>query len=423
MIQSKNNLEGSRKMYSWAPKGSWIFGAFAFYLLLIFSLSEYKIRFLDWSSGILISGFVSIFILLRRRIAKKEAYTILLPLLWTFFALIITPFAIDISLHLEKLSLSITFNIIAAFTIITVFSRQHLYPQAITITTSSWIILNLCFFLLWSNGSYEYKAGNFSGILRNRNEFAIQTISLLSMMLFFARGNFLKGFLIAVGGIMILATLSLKGFLFFFFVLFYPLYLSSGLRRRVIAIATGTIVVIAAYLLLPSIQQRINSVAVAFYNPTELDASQSALLRMWLAVEGLKVASENPITGVGVDNSRLVLIPPGLEARGEEEGFYSHNNYIEMLLNAGVAGLILYYVPILYMFFSVKRRHPYYKAIKTLSAFLLLAGFGMVQYNNFSMTILYATVIFLKLYYTDLQSNITAKRPGYHTIPDSVEIG
>ena len=72
--------------------------------------------------------------------------------------------------------------------------------------------------------------------------------------------------------------------------------------------------------------------------------------RMRLVELGLRYIKEKPWTGYGYDCFKLIsgMGPNGKVPVGSV-GFYSHNNYIELLFGGGIIGLALYYIPILYL--------------------------------------------------------------------------
>jgi O-antigen ligase len=211
---------------------------------------------------------------------------------------------------------------------------------------------------------------------------------------------------------MVAASLSLKGVLFFLFVVLFPLTLQVRLRRKLLVAAVGGLLCVGAYMAVPTMPMRLQRFAMVFTSPDELRPTESAFLRSWLIVEGLNVSMRNPAFGVGVDNARFVLIPAGGKWATSDLGIGSHSNYIEMLLNAGIIGWLLHYLPLLYIYARINGRHPYYRATTTLTALYLLLGIAMVQYNVFVTVLLYSLIIFLYLYYRDVPQRSYDARPS-----------
>jgi O-antigen ligase len=170
--------------------------------------------------------------------------------------------------------------------------------------------------------------------------------------------------------------------------------LRASTKGRVFVVVSGLLLLVAAYSASPVMQERVGRFSMVFSNPEELRVNESAFLRHWFIVRGLEVARNHPLFGVGVDNARLVLIPPGMT-----EGMYSHNNYVEMLLNAGLIGFLFHYLPIVFIYFSIKKNNnQFFVQLKTFIVLYLVYGVAMVQYNVFNSVFLYSLIIFLYYY-------------------------
>lgn len=82
------------------------------------------------------------------------------------------------------------------------------------------------------------------------------------------------------------------------------------------------------------------------------EATEDASLedRQRLVEIGLEYIKENPWIGYGYDCFKMIS---GIGANGYVRpgavGFYSHNNYIELLFGGGIIGFSLYYLPVLYL--------------------------------------------------------------------------
>lgn len=65
---------------------------------------------------------------------------------------------------------------------------------------------------------------------------------------------------------------------------------------------------------------------------------------------GMSYVKENPWIGYGYDCFKLVsgMGPSGSVPIGKV-GFYSHNNYVELLFGGGIIGFALYYIPVAYL--------------------------------------------------------------------------
>lgn len=131
---------------------------------------------------------------------------------------------------------------------------------------------------------------------------------------------------------------------------------------------------------------------IAGYGGNEDDADGSTATRMFLVEFGMEQFHENPIWGYGLANFRALLgyYHPGMTA------YYAHNNYVELLVDWGVVGTIVYYT--IYLLVIKKLYHIYRKkddamALCMLSIIisLVIAHYGFVAYyslfNNILLTL------------------------------------
>jgi O-antigen ligase len=266
----------------------------------------------------------------------------------------------------------------------------------VTITVLAWSFFSLVCFVAWYSGYLTYRDTKFAGMFVNRNEFAINTVFLVSVALFFSRNRIVLFFSVFICALLIGISNSTTGCLVLVFALFYPYFLTARFWKKILAIFSGILLVFAAYNLLPEVQKRINSVGILLTEPQELDGS--VFLRAHFILEGIRIALENPLCGIGVDNSKFFLFDPRY---ANSHGWYSHNNYVEMLLNVGFPGFLLYYGPLVFVFIRVKPKHKFYIEIRTFALIFFISGISSVQYNFIPSVFLYLLTLFLFKYYSD----------------------
>ena len=72
--------------------------------------------------------------------------------------------------------------------------------------------------------------------------------------------------------------------------------------------------------------------------------------RMSLIDIAMAHIKKKPWTGYGFDCFKMVSgMNGGGKVDAHSEGYYSHNNYIELLFGGGIIGLVLYYIPMVYL--------------------------------------------------------------------------
>lgn len=120
-----------------------------------------------------------------------------------------------------------------------------------------------------------------------------------------------------------------------------------------------------------AINQRLNELVLLL---TSGSGSDSDNYRLSLAKQGLDIFSLNPLLGSGTGASRHYF------------GTYSHNNYVEILMNTGIIGFVVFYssnVNILFRLITSDNGKSVFKVcgILIIIAHLLL-GFGLVYYYD-----------------------------------------
>lgn len=127
-------------------------------------------------------------------------------------------------------------------------------------------------------------------------------------------------------------------------------------RRRILKkvfVIAGSVAVV--YFLVMKVSFLYNIIGVRVENLLEAlsggAAGEASLSdRKQLVELGWKHIQDKPWTGYGFDCFKMISGrgPNGFVGAGEA-GFYSHNNYIELLFGGGVIGFALYYLPIVYL--------------------------------------------------------------------------
>ena len=109
----------------------------------------------------------------------------------------------------------------------------------------------------------------------------------------------------------------------------------------------------------------------------ETAADTSSLTRNEFIENGKKWFAENPILGIGLNNYKVLNGPAtGLFT-------YAHNNFIEIAVDLGVIGLIIYYSVYVYLIFALIKTFKYSKINLYLLVALvasLISQYGTVSY-------------------------------------------
>lgn len=116
------------------------------------------------------------------------------------------------------------------------------------------------------------------------------------------------------------------------------------------------------YLLIMNVGVLYNTIGVRIENlfltlSGEEDVEASLGDRQKLVAMGWEYFKENPWKGYGYDCFKMVSgIGPKGKVKVGTAGFYSHNNYIELLFGGGIIGFALYYIPVLYLLVKLLKK-------------------------------------------------------------------
>lgn len=122
-------------------------------------------------------------------------------------------------------------------------------------------------------------------------------------------------------------------------------------------------------------------------------ADASSMTRFRLIAWGMEWFREKPWTGHGMDNYRMVLhqYHPDYPL-----SYYAHNNYVELLVDGGIIGLILYYWNYVAVFIrEIKYRKNIEKNDMVFIGMLLalmINEYGLVSYYDKYIQILFALI-------------------------------
>ena len=187
-------------------------------------------------------------------------------------------------------------------------------------------------------------------------------------------------------------------------------------RRRIVlgllfTIPVGLILSVATFFLFRETVavQRI----VDIFDPVArtFNPEQSIELRMEMLKIGVELWGQSPIWGNGNEAFRVM---------GGLDGYYSHNNYIELLCNYGGLGIILFYFPILSVLWMSLRgffahQHDQLKKEYLWVAFaiiaLLVSHMFMPSYYMKHVLVFMAIIIGRFYYLKDHESQILRQRP------------
>ena len=192
---------------------------------------------------------------------------------------------------------------------------------------------------------------------RFRKKIYILAIFPLSIFAFLTGSR--KAFLLLILGILFISILVIK-------------------RRIILKVILLALLTVILYLIVINVEIFYNILGVRIESLVQTITGDigdsSSRDRVYLMQEGVRLFGDRPLFGYGLDNFRY-LNPLGL---------YAHNNYIEIAVNQGLVGLVIYYSLIFSLSIKVlkKIRHNLNYIISgVLLACILIMDIGMVSYS------------------------------------------
>lgn len=126
---------------------------------------------------------------------------------------------------------------------------------------------------------------------------------------------------------------------------------------------------------------RLDSLLFGLSDTTQLD--ESSRVRFEMIQTGLSAFLKNPFLGQGVYSSYNYF------------GTYSHNNFVEILMNTGAIGFITFYIPYVKNgidLIRINKSDKIYGVIIFFYLWILLGGYGMVTYYAKSSMMMFMLV-------------------------------
>jgi len=393
--------------------------------------------YLTWATGCVVAAVALLLILVNGQLRQSSFNACALCLAWVVYALAMTRFATDVSRHLQTIVLHAFYVVVLAALLGMCMSSFRTLVRSVGICTLLWVAFNSILLLAYLLGLVSYER-DFSGVYYNRNTLAVSGSVLLSFWILLEKnfraeyGRSVVALSIALLVAIVLSTLSTKGLLAVALLLGLKVVASKGARSfiapAIIAVSVVAVLAVAGGAVISRTQQKLAALTMVD-REAEL-VGNSGAERVALLIASARVISSHPWTGVGVDNGRYHLFTPGFFVRYSRgkvddvtEGKYSHNNYAEMLLNAGVPAFVLYYAPIVWLMLRCRKkrnvdgqRDDLRRFVYGALALKLLMDVGMVSYNDLSHILLLVCSCLIYFRFLRLPTCVSSKRISARSI-------
>lgn len=356
----------------------------------------------------LLLPFLIILFLIYRRYIKKDSFSFAIwGLLFLGYCLIRAPYATDTNYAYNYIASTFYVFIINACIYAYLTTSPHqIYPLIKSLIWGS-VIANIyaftrygiMVFILYRGAEGIGNAniyGAHSAIGLVLSFFIIKTDRELSQ-----KGRYLYSFLMVLLGIFTILSGSRKVYIYIAvpFVMYYILKNNNPIKalRNVVAILLCIFVLIQIMMKVPFLYDNIGSkveLMISGLMGGESDASTST--RMALINYGLEMFRQNPIFGHGLGNYVVLLhiINPNFAS------FYAHNNYIELLVDCGIVGTLIYYsIYIKALAYGIKKilriRSTENLIILGLLISMMICEYGQVSYYSAYLQLVLMMTYFL----------------------------
>lgn len=226
----------------------------------------------------------------------------------------------------------------------------------------------------------------------------------------------------------ILLTGSRKG-LIMIFISSMVISFIYGKRKLVRNILIGIVAMVVAYVAVMNVGFLYNAVGVRIENLLlYLGKGTIAESSLFSRVQLLEIAeyyiAKKPWTGYGYDCFKTVSgMAAGGKVSGDGFGYYSHNNYTELLFGGGIIGLVLYYIPVVYLLkklFTKLKVEPSIMYLLAIYISKLAVEYAYVSYyervDAYIVAIILGCTLIARKNVIDISDVTKRARKGYYGI-------
>jgi len=362
-------------------------------LFLLLSIYTASLIIFDLSQNVIISNLFNIllftvfgiFFLMNKNLKLQINNLIIMYFFFTAFSLGTIFWAVNFNLAFTY-SMRLIVAVLNLFIIYTIISHYKIHNAILYGATIGAFFNYLLAFNLIHVHYDLYEFGRFLGSQGNSNKLSrvmlIAIFSSLILLTYQSTNKYLKIYLkfsILLSLYLIFLTVSKKA------IILAPILLVSSLSFQRIKLKNIIITLIVFIILiklfftyadftyLDHMRDILDKRFEGLFNLLEgKQGDASSGERAYLLEEGFKIFLDNPIIGTGLNNFRVFL------------GKYAHNNYLELLVDTGIIGMLLFYSIYIIILKKIKnmQKSKLRKYLLIMILILLLMDLATVTYYN-----------------------------------------
>lgn len=183
----------------------------------------------------------------------------------------------------------------------------------------------------------------------------------------------------------------------------YLFAMKGGFQKVVKAIIIGIFSLLGVYLLITQVPilynfigKRLVNALVYIFSSDVPSGDSSLIVRDRLTIMAKNAWNDSPIWGQGYNSFAL---------KYNNEGYYSHNNYLEILVSFGIVGMGLYYLKYLYIVFiaiNAKRKNL---LNKWFYQYLILNLIALIVLERYQITYMYRVFTVILIFMVSVLTN------------------
>jgi len=375
-------------------------------IILFYGNFQFRAIF-TWFPSLIIIFIATLFLIKSAKMNKIFLKVVVINSLWLVYALAFSFSVLNFEIHIKAILETLLY--ILMFSIIIFYLSKDINKlfKTLLFSLNIFLFVSIIVLLFKITGLYD-NGHSFSSLYSNRNTFAFMALVYLTIVLNLPKYIIYRYKTVAIImlAVFILFTGSSKGVLGMIIVFGLFILKQYNFKKIIFILPVFLLLLGGLLLVFKDTSDRLMKKADAisgFENNYQSDSigHDSGKIRIFLAINAIDIFLNHKISGVGVNNGQYYLTLPDAY-KNEMDSLNSQNNITEMLLNVGLPGFLMFYLPLLYLIYRSIGSKSTNSEIKLMVISLIILkifmDIGMKSYNDAGHVFLLILIWFL--YYT-----------------------